>query len=146
MQAHGGLVEHVERARERAAERGRQRHALRLAARERARLPAERQVAEADVDQEAQPAADLEEQLLRRRVERGALRAAVPLAQGPLGLGHRQRLDLGQRPAVEPEEPRLGAQARAAAVVALAVAAVAREEDAHVHAVACATRATRRSR
>ncbi len=135
VQAHGRLVEHVERAGERAAERRRERHALRLAARERARLPAEGQVAEAHVHQEAQPAADLEQQLLRRGVERDALRAAVPLAEGPLGLGHRQRLDLGQRSPEEPVEARLGPQSRAAAVVALAVAAVAREEDAHVHAV-----------
>ena len=135
VQAHGGLVEHVEHARERAAERRRERHPLRLAARERARLPAERQVAEAHVHQEAQPAADLVKHLLRGRVERGALRAAVPLAEDPLRLGHRERLYLGQRPPVEAEEPRLGAQPRAAAVVALAVAAVAREEDAHVHAV-----------
>ena len=110
VQSHGRLVEHVERARERAAERGRQRHALRLAARERARLAAERQVAEAHVHQEAQPAADLEKQLLRRGVEWDALRAAVPLAEGALGLGHRQRLDLGQGPLQEPEQACLGPQ------------------------------------
>ena len=135
VQAHGGLVEHVERAGERAAERRRQRHALRLAARERARLPAERQVAEADVHQEAQPAADLEEQLLGRRVDRNALRKAVPLAEGALGLGEGQRLDLRERSSEDPEQPRLWAQARAQAVAALRVAAVAREEDPHMHAV-----------
>ena len=131
VEAHRGLVEHVHRARERAAERGRERHALRLAPRERARLPAERQVAEADVHEEAQPPADLVQELFRG----GIVGGRRPLAEEALGLGDRQRLDLGQRAARHPEEARLGLEPRAAALGARAVAAVAREEDTHVHLV-----------
>ncbi len=98
VQAHRGLVEDVERARERAAERGGEGHALGLAAGERARLAAERQVAEAHVHEEAQPPADLVEELLRGGV---ASRATPPLAERALGLGHRQRLDLGEGAPVE---------------------------------------------
>ena len=59
VQADRRLVEHVQRADERRAERRRQVDALRLAARQRRRQPIERQVVEADVAQERQPAPDL---------------------------------------------------------------------------------------
>ena len=131
VQAHRRLVEDVERARERAAERGGEGHALGLAAREGPRLAPEGQVAEAHVHEEAQPPAHLVQELLGG----GVLPGHAPLAEDALRLGHRQRLDLGERAPGEPEEPRLGLEARAAAVGARPVAAVAREEDAHVHPV-----------
>ena len=68
VQAHRGLVEDVERARQRAAEGRRECDALRLAAGERAGLAPERQVAEAHVHEEAQTSADLVEELLRSGV------------------------------------------------------------------------------
>ncbi len=131
VQAHRRLVEHVERAGERAAERGREGDALRLAAREGPRLPAEGQVAEAHVHEEAQPAADLVQELLGG----GVLAGDAPLAERSLRLGHRQGLDLRERAPGEPEEPSLRLEPRPAAVGARAVAAVAGEEDAHVHPV-----------
>src|SRR5205085_92714 len=60
------LVEHEQRVDQRGAERGGEVDALHLAARERARLAIERQVAQADVAEEAQPRADLVEQQLGR--------------------------------------------------------------------------------
>ncbi len=131
VQAHRRLVEHVERAGERAAERGREGDALRLAAREGPRLPPEGQVAEAHVHEEAQPPADLVQELLGG----GVLAGDAPLAERSLRLGHRQGLDLGEGAPGEPEEPGLGLEPRPAAVGARAVAAVAGEEDAHVHPV-----------
>src|SRR5437016_14472015 len=59
MEADRGLVEHVERVDEQAADGGGEVDALELAARERARLAVEGQVLEPDLDQVAEPAADL---------------------------------------------------------------------------------------
>ncbi len=77
MQADRRLVEHEQRVDQRRAERRRQVDALDLAARERARLPVERQVAEAHADQEAEPRADLAEQLVGGLVERRGQRDAL---------------------------------------------------------------------
>ena len=64
MQADRRLVEHVQRVDERRPERRRQIDALRLAARERRRQPIERQVVEPDVGEEAEPAANLAQDLV----------------------------------------------------------------------------------
>ena len=68
------LVEHVDDAGQLGADLAREPDALALAARERGRRAVERQVVEPDVEQEAQPRADLLEQLRRdlglRAVER----------------------------------------------------------------------------
>ena len=70
VQADRRLVEHVERADQRRPERGRQVDPLRLAARQRRRQPVERQVVEADVAQESEPAADLRAAPCRRSPRR----------------------------------------------------------------------------
>ena len=66
VQADRRLVEHVERADQRRAERGGQIDALRLAARERRREAIQREVVEADVAEERQPAPDLASAPCRR--------------------------------------------------------------------------------
>ena len=59
MQPHGGLVEDEQRAGERSAERRGERHPLRFTAGEGARLAIERQVAQANALQVAEPARQL---------------------------------------------------------------------------------------
>ncbi len=59
VQADGGLVEHVEHAGEAGADLRGEPDALALAARQRAGRARQREVVEADVDQELQPLADL---------------------------------------------------------------------------------------
>ena len=77
MQADRRLVEHEQGVDERGAERGRQVDALHLAAGERAALAVEREVADADVAEVAQPRADLVvEELPARRGRRRAPRPA----------------------------------------------------------------------
>ena len=66
VQADRRLVEHVEHADEPAADLRREPDALRLAAGERGRRAVERQVVEADVEQELQPLVDLLEHRARR--------------------------------------------------------------------------------
>ncbi len=88
VQADRRLVEHVQRADQRRAERGRQVDALRFAARQRRRQPIERQVVEADVAQERQPALDLLQHLLGDRL---FLLAELQRAEEGLRLAHRER-------------------------------------------------------
>ena len=74
VQADRRLVEHVHHARQLRAELRRQPDALRLAARQRGRRAIERQVVEADVEQEAEAGVDLLQDLggdLRARARRG---------------------------------------------------------------------------
>ena len=91
VQADRGLVEHVEHAGQPRADLARQADALALAARQRAGGAGERQVVEADIDQEAQPVADLLQdagrdlvllvgELLRQRLEPVARRACTDRA------------------------------------------------------------------
>ena len=68
VQADARFVEHEHRIDQRGAERSRQVDPLHLAAAQRAALPVERQVAEADIAQVAQPGADLVGQQLQRAV------------------------------------------------------------------------------
>ncbi len=131
VQPHRRLVEDVEGAGERASEGGGQRHPLGLAPGEGARLSAEREVSEAGVDQEPQASLDLLKELLGG----GVLPGDRPRAEHALGVVHRERLDLGERPSVDAVEPRLGVEPGPVAIGAAAVAAEAREIDAHVHAV-----------
>ena len=70
MQADGGLIEHEQRVDERGAERGGEVDALHFAARERARLAIEREVAQADVREVAEAAADLPEQQIGCLIQR----------------------------------------------------------------------------
>ena len=67
VQADGRLVEHVAGAHQPRAEAGGQLDALRLAAGERGGQPVEREVFEADVVQELQPLADLDQDLVGDR-------------------------------------------------------------------------------
>ena len=78
VQADRGLVEDVEHADQARADLGREPDPLRLAARERRRRALQRQVADADVVEEAQPLVDLAHDQPRDR---------------PLGLGQLERLD-----------------------------------------------------
>ena len=96
MQADRRLVEHVQRADQRRTERRRQVDALRFAAGQRRRQTIERQVVEADIAQERQPAPDLLEDLVGDgRFLLGELQRREEL----LRLAHRQRRDLVDRAA-----------------------------------------------
>src|SRR6267143_1515953 len=71
VQADRGFVQHEERIDERSAERRGEVDALHLSARERARLAVEREIAEADVVDVAQPGADFGEKQIGGLVQRG---------------------------------------------------------------------------
>ena len=92
VQADGGLVEDVEDADEARADLRREPDALRLAAGERARGTVEREVVEADVEQEAEPGVDLLDDplgdLLLARREVDGVEEAGRIADG-------ERTDLG---------------------------------------------------
>ena len=124
VQADRGLVEHVEHAGEAAADLAREADALALAAGEGAGVAGERQVVEADVDQEAEPLADLLEDragdLVPLRGERGGRR----LDPGQR-LADRQAHHLADVVAGDLHRQRLGLQAEAVAGAAGAVVLVA---------------------
>jgi hypothetical protein len=115
VQADRGLVEHVERADEAGADLAGEADALRFTAGERAGGPRQRQVVEADVEQEAEPGVDL----LRH-----------PLGDHPLALGQlergeelrrfadRQVADVGDVPIVDRHRQRHRLEAGAAARLA----------------------------
>ena len=134
VQADAGLVEHVHHARQAAADLAGQADALRLAAAQRVGAAVQAQVRQADVVEEAQPAADLAHDLV-----------------GDLGLGAEQLqalevgqaggqggvLDLVDRAALaaigvlQEDMPRLASQPRAMALRAGLFGLVARELLAH---------------
>ena len=87
VQADARLVEDEQGVDQRGAERGGEVDALHLAAAERARLAVEREVAEPDVDQVAQPGADLAEQQLGRLVERRGQAQLVEERAGSASIG-----------------------------------------------------------
>ena len=133
VQADRGLVEDVERADQLGAELVGEVDPLRLAARQRPRLPAQREVAEPDPQQEGQLGAELAEDLAGdRRLPRRELQRA----QDGGRLLDRERGELGDRHPGHPHRQRRRLQTRAAADRARRLAAVAREEHAHVQLVA----------
>ena len=108
VQADRRLVEDEQGVDERGAERGRQVDALHLAARERAALAVEREVADADVAEVAQPRPHFVEEELERFVEQAARqRQAIEEAADAVDRQHHQvvhgeaghRLELLARPA-----------------------------------------------
>ena len=163
VQADRRLVQHEQRIDERRPERSRQVDPLHFAARERARLPIERQVAETDVEQELQAAADLSQHeiagLIERRgqheplEERGATldrqqhqlvnADACQARQGvgsPARAARREARRLGQyrrRVLLCSKSPqqRVGFQTRAAASGTGRVRSILREQHADVHLV-----------
>ena len=113
VQADRRLVEDVEHPDQRRADLGREPDPLRLAAAQRRRRPLHREVADADVVEEAQPLLDLaQDQLRDRAVGLREVEAGEPLERAP----RRQRRRLVDRDAVELDRARLGAQARALAL------------------------------
>ena len=84
------LVEDVQDAHQGRADLGRQADPLRLAAGQRHARPVERQVVQADVDEEAEPGDDLLEQLARDR-PLALAQAAVELVGPAQRIGDRQR-------------------------------------------------------
>ena len=110
VQADGGLVEDVEHAHEAAADLAGQADPLGLAARERARRAGQRQVVEADVEQELHALADFLEDPVgdhvlalgelepRHGLDRGLDRQAAQLVDVAPADGHRQGLGLQPRP------------------------------------------------
>ena len=132
VQADRRLVEHVERADQRRTERRREVDALRLAARQRRRQPIERQVVEADVAQEAEPALNLVQHLVG---DRRFLLGELQLLEELLGFAHGARRRLVDRHAADMHIARFAPQARAAAIRARQVAAIAAEEHADVDLV-----------
>ena len=115
VQADARLVEHVHHAGQLAPELAREAYALRLAAAQRRPGPLERQVVEADVDQEAQAALDLAERALADRARRRSERQPRDVGRG---LRDRHRRHLGDALAGHAHGEALGAQALAAAPVA----------------------------
>src|SRR5687768_5523387 len=87
MEPDGWLVQDVANPDEAAADLRGQPDALRLAAGEAAGLAVEREVAQADVDHEPEPVADLPHERLG---DRRALLAQAERLEEPLGLGDRQ--------------------------------------------------------
>ena len=90
------LVQHVEHADQAGADLGGQPDPLRLAAGQRRRGPVQREVVEADVEQEAQPRVDLLEHplgdlLVARRTARGA--RSSRLASSPIGSPQKSAID-----------------------------------------------------
>ena len=77
VQADRRLVEHVQRVHQPRAERVGERDALRLAAGQRAGLAVEREIAEPDVAEEAEPGVELLEDELRRPRARTAVSASA---------------------------------------------------------------------
>ena len=132
VQADRRLVEHVERADQRRAERRREVDALRLAARERGRQAVERQVVEADVAQERQPARDFLQHLLG---DRGFLLRQLQRREELLRVAHGERRHAVDRLARHADVARLAAQPRAAAIRAGQVAAIPAQEHADVDLV-----------
>src|SRR5690606_19549078 len=112
VQADRGLVQNVDDARELAADLAGEPDALRLAARERRPRAIEREVAEADRDEEGEAALDLLEHLggdLARR----ALESEI--AEEGVRLVDRERADLDDGLVADAHGGALGAKARAAA-------------------------------
>ena len=148
VQAHRRLVQHVERAGQRAAERGRQRHPLRLAARQRARLPRRASGSRGPRRRgsASRPRTSRSSEATPRRRRRPA-RGRPSSRKTRAHLGDGQRLQLGQR---APEQPEAASASRLAAArrrrPRTAVAPVARQQHAHVHLVGARTPATRRTR
>ncbi len=127
MQPDGGLVEHVERLGEVRAERVRQLDALRLASRQRAGEPVERQVAEIDALEEAEPS----RQFVQHRLRDDALGGReVEPRDVARRRGHGHLSDLRDAAPREPHMERLGAQARAPAGGAGAGGLVAPDDEA----------------
>src|SRR5204863_5360639 len=127
------LVEDVERSHELGAQLIRQVDALRLAPRQRARLARERQVAEADAQEERELGVQLAQDLAR---DDGLPRGQRELAEHARGAVDRQRGELGDREAGDADGERRGLEARPAADGAAGLAPVAGEEDADVELVA----------
>ena len=132
MQADRRLVEHVQRADQRRAERRRQADALRFPPRQGRRQAVEREVVEADVGEEAEAPADLDQHLVG---DRGLLRAQCQRVEELLGLARGQRRDPVDRLAADPHGACLASQPRALAVGARLVAAVTAQEHPDVHLV-----------
>ncbi len=132
MQADRRLVEHEQRVDQRGAQRRGQVDPLHLAARQRARLAVERQVAEPDLAQVAQPRADLRQQKLRCAVERRRQRERVEECRQPVDRQQHQVVD--RVPADAPQQ-RVGLEPCSVAGRALGVRAVLRQQHADVHPV-----------
>ncbi len=117
MQADGGLVADVEHAHEAGADLGREPDALGLAAGERRRAAVERQVVEADLDEEVEAGADLLDDLVGDHLLRAReLRVLGREAGEPLlGVDDAQRSRLGDVLVADLDGARLGLEAGALA-------------------------------
>ena len=135
MQADGGLVQHVQRVHQGRADGGGEVHPLQLAAGQGAGLAVEGQVVQAHAHEVVEAAADLVEHQLRHLVA-AAFQFQVP--EVGMGLGDAHAVDVGDVPSGDPEVQPLRLEAGPVAVGAGDVAAVARQEHAHVHLVALA--------
>ena len=122
------FVQHVHHAGEAGADLAGEADALGFAARQGVGGAVERQVVEADVDQELQPAGDLADDLVGHLGTLADQRQAV---EEGLALGQRQVADLGDVALADQHEARLGAQPAAVAHRAGAGSAVFGELFAH---------------
>ena len=132
MQADGRLVENVERADEMRAERSRELDALRFAAGKRRGEALEREVVEADFVEKLQARANFVENFVGDfRLRRRELQRAEEDARFFDG----ELADFGDGFAGDPYRASFGTQARAAAIGASSVSAIAAQEHADVELV-----------
>ncbi len=136
VQTDGGLVEHEEGPGQPGAERRGERDALCLAAGEGPALPVEAEIAEADTREPAEAADQLAPRQLALAGARGQrLEPAVRL-------GHLESVPRGKVEPADPIAERVRVEPGTLAGAAERVRAVAAEQHAHVHLVACATPST----
>ena len=140
MQADGRLVEHVERIDQRRADRSGEIDALQLAAGKRARLAIEGQIFQTDADEIAQAPANLVEDQARDLIQ-GA--GGLELLKKRVRLADAHGVYLRDVFAFNAIIQRVGFEPAALALGAHQIGAVARQQHAHVHAVAFALQAAK---
>ena len=132
MQSDAGFVENVERADQRGPEGSGEVDALALTAGKGVGEAVEGEIAETDIDEEAQPGADFGEQPTPHR---GVMFAELQVFKPRQQLADRHPHELGDAAPADFDIFRLGAQARAVAVGAFRLAAIACQHDAILYLI-----------
>ena len=135
MQTYRGLIEHEQRVDQRSAQGGGEVDALHFAARQRTRLPVQGQIRQPDLTQIGQACADLTQQQITGLIQGlGQGQRGKEITATVYGQQH-QFVDVVR---AQTPQQRIGFQACAVTVRAMRVAAIARQEYAHVHLVGLA--------
>ena len=133
VQADGGFVQHVQGVHQGRADGGGEVHPLQLAAGQGAGLPVQAEVLQAHAHEIVETAADLVQHQRGHLVPGGVKLQRLEVG---VGLGHAHAVHVGDVAPGDQKVQSLGLEARAVADAAGHVAAVARQEHAHVHLVA----------